>query len=213
MSPQKKALGITVLLILYVVIAALGFFAAYYIKTNYFQSTKQTNTPNPTAIPAPSGFKTYESKEQHISLSYPSTLEVKEHAIGLGVKTVEMKSSTNTDTDATATIRILTVPKLLAKTIGQDFESFYNMQENMTKTIESPNPENKHSEQFTKIRNREVKGLRALDYTSVPSPNPDNQNPEIGTFVEADNNLIIFATSSDNRDQLEKVLKTFNYTH
>lgn len=212
MSPKKKVLGVTLILVIYVVIAALGFLIAYYVKTNLLEPKQQANTPKPTAVPAPSGYKVYESTDQKFSLAYPENLEVKENPLGFGVKTVEITGGKNPETAGIADIRILTVPKLLAKTAGQDFESFYSMQDNETKTIESPDTENASSEQFTKIRNREINGLRALDYSSVPFPNPDNQAPEIGTFVEAGNNLVIFATSPDGREQLEQVLKTFNYT-
>lgn len=211
MSPKKKALGVTLILVIYVVIAILGFFVAYYVKTNILEPKQQANIPKPTAVPAPSGYKTYESPDQQFSLVYPESMEVKENPIGFGVKTVEIRSQDNTDPIYEADIRILTVPKMLAKTIGQDFETFYEMQNNETKTIENPDPENKSAEAFTKIRNREINGLRALDYNSTPSPNPDNQEPEIGTFVEAGNNLVFFATSPDGREQLEEVLRTFNY--
>lgn len=212
MSKKKKAFWVTMLLVIYAVIAILGFLVAYYVKTTYIDPQKsKTAAPSATPIPAPSGYKTYQDTEQKYSVYYPQELQVKENPIGFGVKTVELRSEENSDPEYQADIRILTVPKHLAKAIGQDFESYYTMEADSSKTIESPVGEEKAAEQFTKVRNRDINGLRALDYSSIPSPNPDNQDPEIGTFVEAGDNIIMFATSSDNRDQLEEVLRTFNY--
>jgi hypothetical protein len=213
MSPKKKALWVSLILVIYVVIAILGFLVAYYVKTTYIDPQRKAYTvPTTTPIPAPSGYKTYQDTEQKFSVFYPEALQVKENPIGFGVKTVELRSEENTDTAYQADIQILTVPKHLAKAIGQDFETYITMEDGSSKTIESPVGENKSAEQFTKVRTRDINGLRALDYTSVPSPNPDRVDPEIGTFVEAGDNIIMFATSSDNRAQLEEVLRTFTYT-
>lgn len=212
MSRKKKAFWVTIILVIYAVIAILGFLVAYYVKTTYIDPQKvKTITPSVTPIPAPSGFKTYQDTEQKYTVFYPEELQVKENPIGFGVKTVELRSEENSDPAYQADIRILTVPKHLAKAIGQDFESYFTMEDGSTKTIESPVGEDKSAEQFTKVRSRDINGLRALDYSSVPSPNPDNQQPEIGTFVEAGDNIVMFATGSDNRSQLEEVLRTFNY--
>jgi hypothetical protein len=211
MSPKKKVLGVTLLLVIYVVIAIVGFLIAYYVKTNFLDQKTQS-TPKVTPAPAPSGYQTYQSNDQQFSFHYPEELKSTEESIGFGVKTVELRSAENQDPEYVADIRILTVPKTLAKTIGQDFDEYYDMAENSSKTIKSPIGDTEKAEELTKIRNREINGLRAVDYTSVPSPNPDNYEPEIGTFVETGNNLIIFATSQDNRTQLDEVLKTFNYT-
>jgi hypothetical protein len=212
MTPKKKALGVTLLLIIYVVIAAIGFFIAYLVKVNFIEPQNQQTKPRVTQAPAPSGFKTYESKDQNFSFYYPNELNPQENAVGFGVKTVELRSVDNADPAYSPDIQILTVPKALARSIGQDFEGYYELREGESKTIESPIGEKKSAEQFTKVKNREINGLRAIDYTSVPSPNPENQEPEIGTFVEVGNNLVIFATSPDNKEQLEEVLQTFNYS-
>ena len=212
MSQKKKVLGVILLLIIYFVIAIAGFLIAYYVKTNFMEpQTAATPKVTPASAPAPSGYQTYENKEQKFSMQYPETLTVKENSVGFGVNTIEMRSPENTDPAYAPDIQVLTVPKALAKTIGQDFESYFEMADNSSKVIESPLDQGKKAEKFTKIRNREINGLRALDYTSVPSPNTDNQDPENGTFVEVGNNLIIFASGSDSREQLEEVLNTFNY--
>lgn len=171
------------------------------------------SVPKATPMPdiAPSGYQIYENKEQKFSMQYPEELKVKENPVGFGVNTIEMRSPENADPVYAPDIQVLTVPKALAKTIGQDFESYFEMADNSSKIIESPLDQGEKAEKFTKIRNREINGLRALDYTSVPSPNTDNQDPELGTFVEVGNNLLIFASGSDDREQLEEVLKTFNY--
>jgi cytoskeletal protein RodZ len=212
MSQKKKVFGVILLLIIYVVIAAAGFFVAYYVKINFMEPQVTTKPQiTPATVSAPSGYQTYENKEQKFSMQYPEELTVKENPVGFGVNTIEMRKTENADPEYAPDIQILTVPKVLAKTIGQDFESYYDMAENNSKVIESPLDHGKKAENFTKVRNREINGLRALDYSSVPSPNTEKQKPEIGTFVEAGDNLLIFASGSDSREQLEEVLKTFNY--
>lgn len=212
MPKSKKYLGVALLLFLYVTIAIAGFFVIYMFRDALGLGKSATSqTPIASPIPAPSGFQTYQNSEQKYSLQYPQSLNLQEKPYGFGVNTIELRSDENADPAYAPEIQVLTVPKALAKTIGQDFESYYKMSENETKTIKSPLNEDETAESFTKVRNREINGLRALDYKSVPSPNPDNQVPEIGTFVEAGDNLLIFATHEESRTQLEEMLKTFNY--
>lgn len=210
MSQKKKTLWVLLFLVVYVVIAIAGFFIAYYVKTNFI-APQTKETPKTTPMPAPSGYQTYENKDQKFSLQYPEELQAKETTVGFGVNTVTLRSAENTDAAYAPDIQILTVPKAMSKAIGQDFESYYAMAENTTKKIESPLDGGEKAELFTKVRNREINGLRALDYSSVPDPNPDNQDPEVGTFVEVGDNLVIFASGTDTREDLEEVLKTFNY--
>ncbi|MBA3724191.1 MAG: hypothetical protein H0W89_04890 [Candidatus Levybacteria bacterium] len=212
MSKRKKYIGVALILFMYVIIAVAGFFVIYVLRdTLGLKKSTISQTPKVSLIPAPSGFQTYQNSEQKYSLQYPKSLHLQEKPYGFGVNTIELRSEENADPAYAPEIQVLTVPKALAATIGQDFESYYKMNENETKTIKSPLNEEESAENFTKVRNREINGLRGLDYTSTPSPNPDNQVPEIGTFVEAGDNLLIFATHEESRMQLEEVLKSFNY--
>ncbi len=212
MSKRKKYVGVALILLLYVIIAIAGFFVIYAFKDTLGLGKKTTSqTPVASPIPAPSGFQTYQNTEQKYSLQYPESLNLQEKPYGFGVNTIELRSDENADPAYAPEIQVLTVPKALAKTIGQDFESYYTMKENETKIIKSPLNEEETAENFTKVRNREINGLRGLDYTSTPSPNHDDQAPEIGTFVEAGDNLLIFATHEESRTQLEEMLKSFNF--
>ncbi len=215
MTRRKKYLAVAAIVLIYVAIAIVGFFIVYFIKTTVIKtpaSVPSTTTVTPTAVPAPSGFKTYQNTEQKYSLNYPEELTIKESSYGFGVNTVELRSDDNNDPAYAPDVQILTVPKTIAKAIGQDFDSYYTMADKSSKTIKSPFGQDNGAESFTKIRNREVNGLRAIDYTSVPSPNPDNQEPELGTMVETTNALVIFASGFDDREQIEEVLKTFAFT-
>jgi hypothetical protein len=213
MSNNKKALWISFFLIVYVVIAVIGFFVVYFIKNAV---SKPVVTPiavaHPTREPVPTGFKTYQNSDQKFSVSYPSTLKETDTAHGFGVNTIELRSKDNANPTYAPDIQILTVPKMLATTIGQDFDSYYAMPDNATKTITSPT-DSKTAEVFTKIKNRDISGLRAVEYSSVPSPKQENQEAEIGVFIEKGSDMIIVAGSESNRDQLEKVLTTFSATN
>ncbi len=213
MTKKKKYLGVTLIVLLYVVIAIIGFFIVYFIKTAVIKTpaTETPTTAKPTVPPAPSGFKTYQNTDQKYSLNYPETLQIKESSYGFGVNTVELRSEDNADPAYAPDVQILTVPKNIAKAIGQDFETYHAMADKSSRSIKSPFGQDSGSEIFTKVRNREVNGLRAIDYTSVPNPNPDNQEPELGTMVETKGALVIFASGSDDREQIEEVLKTFKF--
>lgn len=210
MSKKKKYLGVAIIVSIYFLIAFTGFFVIYLIKGN-LGSSKETSTTvtKTTPMPAPTGYKTYQNPNQKFSVSYPQDLTVKESGYGFGVNTVEMRSADNKNTADAPNIQILTVPKSLAATIGQDFDSYYKMDDNSTKVIKSPT--GKGDESFTKVRNRDINGLRAVEYSSVPSPNPDNQEPEIGVFIETGNDMTIIATGETDRAELEKMLSTFTY--
>lgn len=211
MSGKKKILGVVLLLILYVAIALAGFFVAYLVKKHAMPQKASQPAMMITPLPTQAGLQTYTNTDAKVSLQYANTLKSTETNVGFGVKRVELRGADNMDPAYVADIQILTLPKSLAKTIGQDFESYYTMEPNSSKEVKSPMAEEKSAQVFTKVRNRTVNGLRALDYSSVPSPNPDNEDPETGTFVEAGNNLVFFAAYPDTREQLEEILKTFQY--
>jgi hypothetical protein len=213
MSKKRKILGVILILFIYIVIAILGFFVVYLFKN---AGTKNANTTNATTvvkttpIPVPTGYKTYQNSSQKFSVGYPQDLKVKESGYGFGVNTIEMRSPDNSSSANAPDIQILTVPKTLASTIGQDFDSYYQMADNSTKVIKSPTSGN-GDEAFTKVRNREINGLRAVEYASVPSPNPDKDEPEIGVFIETGSDMTIIATGESDRAEMEKMLQTFTY--
>lgn len=211
MTQRKKVLGVALILVIYVVVALAGFFLVYLIKTAVNKPAGPSKTANVTPIPAPSGFVTYQNEKQNFSVSYPQDLQKKESSYGFGVNTVELRSDENSDPAYAPDIQILTVPKPLAKAAGQDFETYYKMTDRTTISISGElKGDAKAEERFTKVRNREINGLRAVEYSSVPNPNPDDVEAEIGVFIEKGNDLIIIAGGETERDQLEKVLQTFN---
>lgn len=213
MTRTKKFIGVTLMIIVYFVIAALGFFVVYLFKTNsqppknnqtqITQSPKKTNTP-------PSEFKSYENPNQKFSMSYPETLDMSEKSYGLGVNAIELRSNDNANTSNLANVQILTVPKSIAKMIGQDFDAYYQMQPNETKIITGELQGKKEEQKFTKVRSREINGMRAVEYTSVPNPNPEDYEAELGVFIENGNDLTIFVTGESEKEQLEKILTTYS---
>lgn len=213
MTKTKKIIGVTLMIIVYFVIAALGFFVVYLFKTNAQpqknNETTITHSPKKTT-PPPSGFKSYENPNQKFSMSYPETLDMSEKSYGLGVNAIELRSNDNANTSNLANVQILTVPKAIAKMIGQDFETYYQMKPNETKIITGELQGKKEEQKFTKVRNREINGMRAVEYTSVPNPNLEDYEAELGVFIENGNDLTIFVTGESEKEQLEKILATYS---
>ena len=211
MVNNRKRLWLVLMLFFYVVIAAGGFYAAYLVK-NYFISKNASVMPTPTAsritpIPAPAGWKTYINPENKMQFSYPSTDHIKNSSFGFGVTNVALQNAQG-DTD----FQFLIIPKTLAQAVGQDFDSYYAMPDHTTKVIKSPLAQDNTTETFTKIRNRTVNGLQALDYRSLASNAPRNSLPEIGTFIVTGNNVVLISTGSENKMKLEQLLSSFTYS-
>lgn len=208
MSKKKQRLWVLFLVILYGVVAIVGFFVVYFIKNLFFPSFKTSpvitqNQQVKQEITIPVGWKTYTSNNDNIQFSYPSTDEIKTQSYGFGVTSLTLQNS-NKDTD----FQVLLLPKTLAIAVGQDFDGYYAMPNNTTKTIKSPLAQDNTTEQFTKIQNRTVNGLQALDYSSIASNATPGTTPEIGTIIENGSNLVLISTDQTNKAKLEQVLKT-----
>ncbi len=213
MTKRKKIIGVTIMLIIYFVILAIGFFIVYLLKTNTHPANNTTNTvaPSPSITKTvPTGFKTYENPKQKFSMSYPETLDITEKSYGFGVNTIELRSNDNANTSDLPNVQVLTVPKSIAKMIGQDFDMYYQMQPNETKIISGELQGKKEEQKFTKIKNRTVNGMRAVEYTSVPNPNPKNYEAELGIFIENGDDIVMFVTGENERDQLEEIIATYS---
>jgi hypothetical protein len=194
-------------IVIYVGIAVVGFGIAYYVKTTFFAPTqyspqivKQATTPIPT------GWKTYTSADFNLKFSYPPTYTLSTKQYGFGVS-----SSTFKNKSGIVDIQILFLPKSLASAVGQDFDSYYAMPDNTTKVITSPLSQNNTTEKFTKIHNRMINGNQALDYQSTASNAQPHTQPEIGTFIDVGNNLVLISTAQTNNTELEQILGTFRY--
>lgn len=213
MTTRKKAIGVTLLLLLYFVIAIIGFMVVFFLKNTSSKTppTNHSQTKNVALSPIPTGFKEYSNAKQKFKVSYPEDLSLKEQSYGFGVNTVELRTDTNKDTANAPDVQILTVPKAIAKAVGQDFDIYYDMPANSTKIISGKLKGIEGEEQFTKVKNREIQGLRAVEYSSLPTPNKDNVEAEIGVFIETGNDMTIIATGESQREDLEKILATFTY--
>jgi hypothetical protein len=208
MTKQRKLIWVSGIILCYVAVAIIGFFIVYFIKNLYGGTPKSNEEPTPKIATAAAGFRAYSFEDkQHATIEYPSDLSVKESSYGLGVKTVELRSDDNKDPDYAPDFQRLRVPKNLAKAVGQDFDSYYQMNDGETKIIKSPTSNDKES--FTKVRNRMVDGKNAVDYRSVPSPDPGDEEAEVGTIIDAGDSLILITTGESQRGELDTMLESF----
>jgi hypothetical protein len=210
MSKTKQRLFLVSMILVYVGIAIGGFVLAYVVKHD-FLSRNEAVIPTPTVsnvkpIQAPANWKIYTNTNDKLKFLYPPADIIKTSSLGFGVTSVSLQAA-NGNLD----FQIMLLPKSLAQAIGQDYDGFYAMPDNTTKEIKSPLSQDNTTEKFTKIRNRSVNGLQALDYTSLASNAPSSQ-PEIGTFVVAGSNLVLFSTGKSNKATLEKMLSSFTYS-
>jgi hypothetical protein len=209
MSPENQQRGIILLLTIYVLTAAIGFLIAYIVKTSWQRAHMQTSTPvvvKTTPFPTPGDWKVYENADAKIELSYPPTDTFTTDSYSFGVTGVSFDTASE-DTD----FQILILPKSLAQTVGQSFDTYYTMPNKTTTTVKSPLAKDNTTQQFTKVQNRSVNGLQAFDYSSIPTDAPKDTTPEVGTFLQAGSNLILISTTPDNKETLEKMLSSFHY--
>lgn len=209
MSKNKQRLWLLSMLLIYAAIAVAGFTIAYVIKNDFLSSSnnQQTQIANKvTSAPLPAGWKIYENNDCQIKFSYPSadTLQTKSYGFGVSSVTVE-DSKGNTD------FQILLLPESLGQAVGQNFDSYYAMPANTTKTIKNPLSQGNATEKFTKISNRNVNGNQALDYQSIASNAKPGTIPEIGTFIKVGSNLVLISTGQENKQNLGKILNSFRY--
>jgi hypothetical protein len=210
MSKPRQRLWIISMLLIYVAIAIGGFVVAYEVKHNFLPQKPLNPTPtvsNVKPVRTPTGWKTYSNQEDKLKFSYPPADHIKESSYGFGVSSVSLQ-----DKEGYTDFQVLLLPKTLAQTIGQNFDDYYSMPDNTTKVIKSPMSQDNVTEKFTKIRNRTINGLTALDYQSLASNAPKDAQPEIGTFIVAGNNLVLFSTGLDNKIELEEMLSSFSYS-
>lgn len=170
-----------------------------------YSNPKATQTSIVTPAAAKPGWKTYTNSEANISFPYPSDDTVQAKSYGFGVTSVTLQTAGgNTD------FQVLLLPQSLAQAVGQDFTSYYAMQDNTSKVIKSPLSQNS-TEAFTKLQNRSVDGLEAVDYQSIASNAPKGTLPEMGTFIQAGSDLILFSTGESNKMKLEQIVSSFRY--
>ena len=209
MQKERKRIWLIALLLIYVAIAIAGFVIAYIVKNYFLVHSAPATAPKASVVkqvPAPSGWKIYTNSDVKIRFAYPPEDTIKTSSYGFGVTSVALQDPKgNTD------FHILLLPKSLAQEVGQDFDGYYAMPDNTTKVIKNPLSQDNTTEKFTKIRNRSIDGLQALDYQSIASNAQAGTQPEIGTFISTGDNLILISTSSDNKTKLGEILGSFSY--
>lgn len=214
MTPTQKTRGVILILVLYVVIAVVGFLVVYVIKTTFFP-TKSTppsvNVTKTTKSAIPAGWKTYHDTNHHLSFSYPADLRLKTSSYQFGVSNIEMRSANNTNPNDAADYQLLLVPKSLALAAGQDFDGYYNLPDNTTKQVSSPLSANKSQQNFTKLNTITIAGHRAFNYRSAPANTSATDEAEVGVFIENGNSLILISTGESNKKELNTILKTLQF--
>ena len=209
MSKNKRRLWLLSMLFIYIAIAMAGFVIVYIIKNDFLPKNASSTAPVTTSvsqIPVPKDWKTYTNNDAKISFAYPQEDSIKASSYGFGVTSVLLQKTNAAD------FQILLVPKSLAQVVGQNFDTYYALPNNTTKVIKSPLSKDNRTEKFTKIRNRTIIGLKALDYQSIGSDAKPGSQPEIGTFIVAGNNIVLFSTGASNKKTLEQMLSSFTYS-
>jgi len=159
-----------------------------------------------STIPPVSQWKTYQNNTYKFSLSYPDSLEAKEVSFGVGITTIEFKSTKAYP--STQSVQLLIFSKSQGRIIGQDFDTFYTLADNTSKIMKE---DTLSLQKFTKVRNRAISKLRAFDYSTTSYPvNPDEE-AEIGAYIELGQNILVISTGENNKTGLESILGTFKY--
>jgi hypothetical protein len=168
------------------------------------QNQPTTQTSNIT--PLTQNWNTYNNTSLNFSLTYPSGLTLHENSHGLGVTDISFTSPDNTNAQNAPDYQILIYPKSIGKLIGQDFNELFALTSNSTLRMTS---DASAPQQFTKIGNITINGLRAFDYTTTSDPPDPSEEPEIGTYIELGENTIIISTGESNKAILDHMLSTF----
>lgn len=232
--PKKKHTVLKVILILFVLIIGAIFAGGWYLLhevniklaekginkqiqvkdlNNIYNNIKNTKSypgvvvkgeDNPNA--KNSKWNTYQNTGYKFSIDFPGDLQEKENAPGFGVSQIDIYDPT--DSQNGVVYQLLVFPKSMGKLIGQDFDEFYGMKNNTSKIISVPQGA---SQNLTKISNRTVSGLRAFDFQSTTNPPQVNEEPQIGTYIEAGTSIIIIVGSSSDKTEFEQMVQSFKY--
>lgn len=212
--PQKKRsvakiifiiLGILLLLFMLILTAAYFFLQSQGLTPD--KLNPEPKAPATTIAPRNTTTNTYKNQNYNFSMPIEKDLQVKETPYGFGVTSVELRSE-NTPADYGADLQMLVFPKALGVAIGQDFDKQYSLPENTKQEIKDPSGA---AQNFTKVRNRMVKDLRAFEFTSSPIPADPELEAEIGIYIEMGNDVLVVTTGESHRDQLEAMLADFTY--
>ena len=210
MSKNKQKLWLMSMILIYVAIAVAGFVIVYIVKNDFLPKNEPVVVPTVTKVtpvPVPTGWKTYTNTDTKVKFAYPPDDHTKTSSYGFGATSISLQKANNT-----IDFQILFVPKSLAQVVGQNFDTYYAMPDKTSKVIKSPLAKDHTTEKFTKIRNRSVNGLQALDYQSIASDAKPGSKPEIGTFIVTGDTIVLISTGASNKTKLEQMLSSFTYT-
>lgn len=208
--PLKKSFLKLIVIIIAIVIVIVGSVLLYKKNSssvpNLNQKSQDKTKSGGTGPQARQpGLKIYENSSNKFSVQYPDELQVQEKPVGMGVTTVELRSEDNLNEDYLADIQMMTIPKYLAKAIGQDFDEYYKMSDNTSKTITAEDK----SQVLIKVKNRSINDLRAFDFKSTGET--EDEGTTIGVYVEMGDKILIISTQEENKEELETMLSNFRY--
>jgi len=103
------------------------------------------------------------------------------------------------------------LPNAFAQAIGYDFNSYYACLITPQKLSKVRFRKIMLLDTVTKIDNRAVNGLQAVDYQSIPSNAKPDSQPGIGTIIQAGSNVILISTGKKQSKNLEQILSSFTY--
>ncbi len=157
----------------------------------------------------PQSWNIYKNTTFNFSMEYPSDLKALEKSHGMGVADISFKSPTNSYTQGAADYQILIYPKIIGGLIGQDFDKLYALVSPSTQRMTS---ESSVPQQFTKISNMTISGLRAFNFRTTSDPPDPYAEAEVGVYIEIEGGTLIISTKESNAAILDQMISTFKYS-
>jgi hypothetical protein len=156
----------------------------------------------------PTSWKTYQNASYKFSINYPGNDTYQENNHGLGVIDVVFFDTTQGSSADSPDYQFLLFPKSIGSLIGQDFDALFNL----------PNPSaqilkiNNTSQQFTKLQNTTINGLRAFTFQSTSYPPVADEEPQVGDYIEMGDNILTISAGQSNQATLNSMSASFKYT-
>ena len=194
------------MLLFSITLVFVGALASVFLRTTFPQIfSDESSTPTKTEMQptiASDRWDFYRDESNKFSLPYPKGLTVEKSTYGVGVNSIELQDRTGT-----VKYRILIFPKRLGALIGQDFAAYKAMAPQTATVISEVNAQ--EAQRFVKIRDRLVGQYEAIDFLSTASPPEPNEIPEVGTYIEVGENVVVISTAEENKETLEAMLTDF----
>lgn len=147
--------------------------------------------------------KNFMPKSKSFSLSYPAALTLVENSYPMGAKNYTLQDTANQK------YHILIIPTAVAAMLGQNFEDIYALPPQSELNLK--NPLSRSSGRFIKTGNRTINEQKAVAFTVTDNPPKPGKRPEIGIFMEIEDDVVAFTTTEQNHDMFEEILSTLSF--